>query len=207
MPLCRATVAHRVQAQTLLPSPLHRPRRALRNSPEHNRAASFTFDRPQAALLGVQLRSRPTATKHAVACRQMLTQELLAEGAHIATQALSAGPAFRSRSAAVARCVRRQHLIVAPTNPGAQPALQYAHSSTKNCRNPSLTHDIEAPHISPPFCPLLHHPLFGDVKKQQKPLTVTPLPPGSLVVHSVSRPPLQPRFHCDDPTNLLVFTV
>jgi len=32
----------------------------------------------------------------------MLTQELLAEGAVIATQALSAGPAFRSRSAAVA---------------------------------------------------------------------------------------------------------
>ena len=91
--------------------------------------------------------------------------ELLAKGAVIATQALSAGPAFRSRSAAVARCVRRQHLIVAPTNPGAQPALQYAHSSTKNCGNPSLTDDIEAPHISPPFCPLHHHPLFGHVNK------------------------------------------
>jgi len=100
--LCRATVAHRVQAQTFLPPSLHRPGRAYRNSPEHNRAASFTFDPPQAVALGVQLRSRPTATQHAVACRQMLTQELLAEGAVIATQALSAGAAFHSRSAAVA---------------------------------------------------------------------------------------------------------
>jgi len=40
----------------------------------------------------------------------MLTQELLAEAAVIATQALSAGPAFHSRSAAVALVVRRQHL-------------------------------------------------------------------------------------------------
>jgi hypothetical protein len=47
----------------------------------------------------------------------MLTQELLAEAAVIATQALSAGPAFHSRSAAVALVVRRQHLIVPQTNP------------------------------------------------------------------------------------------
>ena len=74
----------------------------FRNSLELSCAASFTFDRPPAAVLGVQLRSRPTPTQHAVACRQMLTQELLAEGAVIATQALSAGAAFHSRSAAVA---------------------------------------------------------------------------------------------------------
>jgi hypothetical protein len=40
----------------------------------------------------------------------MLTQELLAEAAVIATQALSAGPAFHSRSSAVALVVRKQHL-------------------------------------------------------------------------------------------------
>jgi hypothetical protein len=45
----------------------------------------------------------------------MLTQELLAEAAVIATQALSAGRAFHSRSAAVAPVVRRQHLIVPQT--------------------------------------------------------------------------------------------
>lgn len=81
---------------------MHRLRRAFRNSPRHSCAPSFTFDRPRAVVLDVQLRSRHTATQHAVACRQMLTQELLAEAAVIATQALSAGLAFRSRSAALA---------------------------------------------------------------------------------------------------------
>ena len=117
----------------------------------------------------------------------MLTQELLAEGAHIATQALSAGPAFRSRSAAVARCVRRQHLIVAPTNPGAHPHPQYAHTSTNTCRNPSLPRHMEAPHSRP----LHHHPLFPHPQKHEKPLTPHPPPTKNTSKPIISSPPLR----------------
>jgi hypothetical protein len=57
----------------------------------------------------------------------MLTQELLAEAAVIATQALSAGPAFHSRSSAVALVVRKQHLSTADKSrhTGASEALLY----------------------------------------------------------------------------------
>jgi hypothetical protein len=68
----------------------------------------------------------------------MLTQELLAEAAVIATQALSARPAFHSRSAAVAPVVRRQHLIVPQTNPAMAGVRGYSQTRTKKCTNPSL---------------------------------------------------------------------
>ena len=125
-----------------------------RNSLELSCAASFTFDRPPAAVLGVQLCSRPTPTQHAVACRQMLTQELLAEAAVIATQALSAGPAFHSRSAAVALVVRRQHLIVPQTKAVTGAARMHPQTPSKICTNPSLSVRMQAPHLfftAPPF--------------------------------------------------------
>lgn len=43
LPLCRATVAHRVQAQTLLPSSLHRPGRAFTQQPETQLCSEFHF--------------------------------------------------------------------------------------------------------------------------------------------------------------------
>ena len=118
MPLCRATVAHRVQAQTLLPSPMHRLRRAFRNSPRHSCAPSFTFDRPRAVVLDVQLRSRHTATQHAVACRQMLSQ--------------SYSP--KVRSSPRRRCPRDQRFarVLLPSHLCAQAA---SHSTADKCRH------------------------------------------------------------------------
>ena len=130
----------------------------FRNSLELSCAASFTFDRPPAAVLGVQLCSRPTPTQHAVACRQMLTQELLAEAAVIATQALSAGPAFHSRSAAVALVVRRQHLIVPQTKAVTHAERMHLQTPSKIYTNPSLSVHIQAPHLSPPSRPAHSRP-------------------------------------------------
>jgi hypothetical protein len=77
----------------------------------------------------------------------MLTQELLAEAAVIATQALSAGPAFHSRSAAVALVVRRQHLIVPQTKAVTQLARMHSQTRSKICTNPSLCVRMQAPHF------------------------------------------------------------
>ena len=74
----------------------------------------------------------------------MLTQELLAEAAVIATQALSAGPAFHSRSAAVALVVRKQHLtyqgtVVGPTaDKSRHTGFLYSNSNTANSAKPKV---------------------------------------------------------------------
>ena len=157
-----------------------------RNSLELSCAASFTFDRPPAAVLGVQLCSRPTPTQHAVACRQMLTQELLAEAAVIATQALSAGPAFHSRSAAVALVVRRQHLIVPQTKAVTVVEHRHQQTRTKIGTNPSLCVRMQAPH----FCPGAPQPPNSAIPKytQTPHFSLKILPNPSLFTENASKP-------------------
>ena len=137
-------------------------------------------------MLGVQLCSRPTPTQHAVACRQMLTQELLAEAAVIATQALSAGPAFHSRSAAVALVVRRQHLIVPQTKAVTVVEHRHQQTRTKIGTNPSLCVRMQAPH----FCPGAPQPPNSAIPKytQTPHFSLKILPNPSLFIENASKP-------------------